>query len=165
VISDYRMPGMDGLTTLSRIAQINPAITRIILTGYATLEAAIEATNQGVDGFLTKPFDNLVLRRNIREIAVRKYLRQFVSEQVYQEIREAPGSDPAPLPPATIFLPTSAGLRACLRGSPRKSWRPFSTRIISRPWGRSPAGTEVRWTSIPGGWHDAGVSAPCGGRG
>jgi adenylate cyclase len=90
VISDYRMPGMDGLTTLSRMAKINPAITRIILTGYATLEAAIEATNQGIDGFLTKPFDNLVLRRNIREIVVRKYLRQFVSEQVYQEIREAP---------------------------------------------------------------------------
>ena len=34
VISDYRMPGLDGLETLSEIGKLNPEITRIILTGY-----------------------------------------------------------------------------------------------------------------------------------
>ena len=92
VVSDYKMPGLDGLQTLDAINTINPEITRIILTGYATMEAAISATNSGIDGFLTKPFDNLELRAKIREIWTRKHLRQFVSEQIYAEINKSPDS-------------------------------------------------------------------------
>jgi len=92
VVSDYRMPGIDGLETLGAIGRINPEMTRIILTGYATMEAAIDATNQGIDGFLTKPFDNKSLRANIRGISVKKHLRQFVTEQVYNELQSSPGA-------------------------------------------------------------------------
>ncbi len=92
VVSDYRMPGIDGLETLGAIGRINPEMTRIILTGYATMEAAIAATNQGIDGFLTKPFDNKSLRANIRGISVKKHLRQFVTEQVYNELQSSPGA-------------------------------------------------------------------------
>ncbi|MBU0987112.1 MAG: response regulator [Proteobacteria bacterium] len=90
VISDYKMPGLNGLETLAAIKTINPEITRIILTGYATMEAAIQATNEGIDGFLTKPFDNVELRANIHKITVRKRLKQFVPEQVYQRIEKSP---------------------------------------------------------------------------
>ena len=90
VISDYKMPGMDGLETLGLVGSINPEITRIILTGYATMEAAIRATNEGIDGFLTKPFDNLELRANIQKIFVRKRLKQFVPEQIYRKIEASP---------------------------------------------------------------------------
>jgi adenylate cyclase len=89
-ISDYKMPGFDGLQTLAAIGQLNPEITRIMLTGYATLESAIAATNEGIDGFLTKPFDNLELRAKIREYFVRKRLKQFVSSQVLEEIQRDP---------------------------------------------------------------------------
>lgn len=91
VISDYKMPGLDGLETLSIIGTINPEITRIVLTGYATMEAAIQATNDGIDGFLTKPFDNRELRAKIHTIHVRKRLKQFVSEQVYKKIEKSQG--------------------------------------------------------------------------
>ncbi len=91
VISDYKMPGLNGLETLTAIGSLNPEITRIILTGYATMEAAIHATNEGIDGFLTKPFDNVELRAKIREISVRKHLRQFVPEQVYREMENSSG--------------------------------------------------------------------------
>jgi adenylate cyclase len=91
VISDYKMPGLNGLETLSAIGSMNPEITRIILTGYTTMEAAIQATNDGIDGFLTKPFDNVELRAKIRTINVRKRLKQFVSEQVYKKIEKAQG--------------------------------------------------------------------------
>lgn len=91
VISDYKMPGLNGLETLTIIGSINPEITRIILTGYATMEAAIHATNEGIDGFLTKPFDNIELRAKIREISIRKHLRQFVPEQVYREMENSSG--------------------------------------------------------------------------
>lgn len=90
VISDYKMPGLNGLETLHQIRAINPEITRIILTGYATMDVAIEATNEGIDGFLTKPFDNAEFRAKIHEICLRKRLRQFVSEPVYRRIRQMP---------------------------------------------------------------------------
>jgi class 3 adenylate cyclase/ActR/RegA family two-component response regulator len=91
VISDYKMPGLNGLDTLHHIGAINPSITRVILTGYATLEAAIASTNQGIDGFLTKPFDNMELKLKIHEISVRKYLKQFVSIKIYEKIERSFG--------------------------------------------------------------------------
>lgn len=91
VISDYKMPGLDGLNTLLNIGSLNPSITRIILTGYATMEAAISAINSGIDGFLTKPFDNLELKAKIHDISVRKYLKQFISEQIYEKIEKSSG--------------------------------------------------------------------------
>ena len=54
VISDYRMPGIDGLETLIEIGRLNAEITRIMLTGYATMASAIDAVNEGIDGFLRK---------------------------------------------------------------------------------------------------------------
>jgi adenylate cyclase len=104
VVSDYRMPGLDGLETLKIIGGINPEITRIILTGYATMEAAINATNAGIDGFLTKPFDNVELRAKIRDIWIRKHLRQFVSEQIYAEINRSPNSLAPRLSEVTILF-------------------------------------------------------------
>lgn len=90
VISDFKMPGIDGLQTLVAIGNLNPDITRILLTGYATLESAIAATNEGIDGFLTKPFDNVELRTKVREYSIRKYIRQFVSAQVLTELQADP---------------------------------------------------------------------------
>jgi len=87
VISDFKMPGMDGLETLIEIGKINPEITRIMLTGYATMESAIESVNAGIDGFLTKPFDNIELRAKVREYNIKKRLKQFVSEQVMIELQ------------------------------------------------------------------------------
>jgi class 3 adenylate cyclase len=88
VICDYRMPGMDGIETLIEIGRIDTEITRIILTAYATMENAIEAVNAGIDGFLTKPFENLELRAKVRECSIKKRLKQFVSEQVMAEIQK-----------------------------------------------------------------------------
>lgn len=87
VISDFKMPGMDGLETLTEISRINHDIIRIILTGYATLDRAIETVNLGIDGFLTKPFNNSEIRASIRGIVMKKRLKQFVSEQVLQEMQ------------------------------------------------------------------------------
>ena len=90
VISDYKMPGMDGLETLAAIGNVNPEICRIMLTGYATLESAIQATNEGIDGFLTKPFENNELRHKVREYFINKSLKRFLSPQILKMIRENP---------------------------------------------------------------------------
>jgi excisionase family DNA binding protein len=55
VIADLRMPGMDGLTLIREVKQINPRLPIIIITGFSSESAAIEAVNLGVAGYLTKP--------------------------------------------------------------------------------------------------------------
>jgi excisionase family DNA binding protein len=55
VIADLRMPGMDGLTLIREVKQIDPKLPIIIITGYSSESSAIEAVNLGVAGYLTKP--------------------------------------------------------------------------------------------------------------
>jgi len=88
VICDFKMPGLDGLETLIEISKINPEIIKIILTGYATLDRAIDSVNSGIDGFLTKPFDNKEIRLKLKEFHVKKRLKQFVPAQVLEELQK-----------------------------------------------------------------------------
>jgi excisionase family DNA binding protein len=56
LITDLRMPGVDGLTVIREARRYRPDLPIIIITGYSTEEAAIEAIELGVAGYLTKPF-------------------------------------------------------------------------------------------------------------
>jgi len=56
LITDLRMPGMDGLTVIRQARRLSPSLPIIIITGYSTEASAIEAINLGVCGYLTKPF-------------------------------------------------------------------------------------------------------------
>jgi len=62
VVSDYQMPGMNGITFLERVRQASPETIRVMLTGNADLQSAINAVNQGnVFRFLTKPCERETL--------------------------------------------------------------------------------------------------------
>jgi excisionase family DNA binding protein len=56
LITDLKMPGVDGLTVIREGRRLRPDIPVIIITGYSTEASAIEAVNLGVSGYLTKPF-------------------------------------------------------------------------------------------------------------
>ncbi len=56
VLLDLKMPGMDGLEVLRRIRQSHPEVLVIVITGYATIETAIEAMKLGAYDFIPKPF-------------------------------------------------------------------------------------------------------------
>ncbi|MFK7997900.1 MAG: response regulator [Granulosicoccus sp.] len=59
VVSDMRMPEMDGATLLSTVAERWPRTERMLLTGYSEMSSAIEAINQGrISRYLTKPWDD-----------------------------------------------------------------------------------------------------------
>jgi CheY-like chemotaxis protein len=70
IISDMRMPGMDGATFLSRARELVPDTTRLLLTGHSELNAAISAVNEGrIFRFLTKPCPPPVLLEAVESAA------------------------------------------------------------------------------------------------
>jgi DNA-binding NtrC family response regulator len=54
---DIRLPDMEGTKLLERLKESEPKMVKIIITGYASLQNAMEAVNKGVDGYVLKPFD------------------------------------------------------------------------------------------------------------
>lgn len=65
VLSDLRMPQMNGVELLSRIKEIKPETSVLILTGFGTVENAVEALKLGADDYVLKPFDLEDLQRKI----------------------------------------------------------------------------------------------------
>jgi DNA-binding NtrC family response regulator len=55
-ITDLKMPGLDGVETLSALKEIDPAVPVVMATGYATVETAIEAMKRGAYDYIQKPF-------------------------------------------------------------------------------------------------------------
>lgn len=89
VISDYLMPEMDGIAFLAKVKEINPHVTRIILTGYADKENAIKAINDvGLYQYIEKPWDNDNLKIVIRNGLEKKKLVQELQTKV-AEIQRA----------------------------------------------------------------------------
>jgi signal transduction histidine kinase len=62
VLVDIRMPGIEGLEVLRLIEEIDPAIVKIVITGYATIEYAVASMKNGAYDFLPKPFTPEELR-------------------------------------------------------------------------------------------------------
>jgi excisionase family DNA binding protein len=56
LITDLRMPGVDGLSVIKEARRYRPDLPVVIITGFSTEASAIEAINLGVAGYLTKPF-------------------------------------------------------------------------------------------------------------
>jgi signal transduction histidine kinase len=57
VLLDMMMPGISGAETLRRICEMDPTLVCVVITGYATVEMAVQAIKQGAYDFITKPFD------------------------------------------------------------------------------------------------------------
>lgn len=68
ILSDQRMPEMTGVEFLSRVKGLYPDTVRIVLSGYIDLESITDSINRGaVYKFLTKPWEDGLLRENLRE--------------------------------------------------------------------------------------------------
>ncbi|MDK1027981.1 MAG: response regulator [Anaerolineae bacterium] len=58
LLVDIRMPGTDGFEVINHAKKLQPDIAVLVMTGYGTVETAIHALRQGVDGLLLKPFEH-----------------------------------------------------------------------------------------------------------
>jgi len=57
VVSDVKMPGLDGLEVLQRVKEKDPAVPVVMITAYATVEMSIQALRRGAYDIITKPFE------------------------------------------------------------------------------------------------------------
>lgn len=76
LISDIKMPGLNGIELLDKIKEKNPEIEAIIITGFGSIDSAVAAMKKGAYDYVTKPFDldELILR--VRKIYENKILRK-----------------------------------------------------------------------------------------
>ncbi len=89
VISDERMPGVTGSEFFSHIKEEYPGTIRLLLTGYADLQAVIQAINQGhIYRYITKPWDATEIRTIVRE-AYDRYRMIARSEHLLNELQTA----------------------------------------------------------------------------
>jgi CheY-like chemotaxis protein len=89
VISDQRMPNMTGVEFLARVFEAHPNTVRIILTGFADMDAIITAINDGhVYAYITKPWEPDDLKQAVRR-AVDHYELTVENERLLTELRRS----------------------------------------------------------------------------
>jgi DNA-binding NtrC family response regulator len=68
VISDQRMPETSGIATLRKVRALSPKTRCLMLTGYPSPELEQEAAAMGVRGVIAKPWDDMELKRTVRQL-------------------------------------------------------------------------------------------------
>lgn len=99
IITDLRMPDMDGITVLSRAKELYPEILIIVITAYGTVESAIEAMKLGAYDYIQKPFDPenllLVVKKALNYHMLIEENRRLSSELEFCKSEDLIGSSPA----------------------------------------------------------------------
>ncbi len=84
---DIRLPDMEGIELLTKMKDTTPKMRKIIITGYPTLQNAIEAVNRGADAYILKPFDvNKVLATIKEQLRKQEEERHYSQEKVAEFI-------------------------------------------------------------------------------
>ncbi len=91
ILLDLMMPGMSGMEVLDHIQAINPNLLVIVITGYATVESAVEAMKKGAYDFIPKPFTpdqlRIVVRRALEKRALQKEA-EFLRRERERSLRD-----------------------------------------------------------------------------
>ncbi|MFC0337120.1 two-component system, NtrC family, response regulator GlrR [Kushneria avicenniae] len=134
VLSDLRMDGMDGMALFGEIQSRHPGLPVIILTAHGSIPEAVNATRQGVYGFLTKPIDRGELFALVDEALMQAspasdeadpawrrdiITRSTVMEQVLEQAGKVAGSDVSVL----LSGPSGSGKELLARALHRASAR------------------------------------------
>ena len=88
VIMDMKMPVMDGLQALKLIKEHNASISVLMVTGYGTIDTAVEAMKVGALDYITKPFDTFSILKKAQD-AVEEHNRKVEAQNMLLKIQEA----------------------------------------------------------------------------
>lgn len=91
VLTDLRMPRMDGLALMDHLHQKNPGLPVILMTAYGGIPSAVSAIKEGAFDYVTKPFDHAELHALVaRALRLRRLERE--NRELRQRLQNAPGS-------------------------------------------------------------------------
>jgi DNA-binding NtrC family response regulator len=90
---DIRLPDMEGIELLTKFRETTPKMRKIIVTGYPTLQNAVDAVNKGADGYIVKPFDVEKVLKTIekqlhKQREEKRYSQDKVAEFIEARVRE-----------------------------------------------------------------------------
>jgi len=90
---DIRLPDMEGTELLQRLKKAEPKMVKVIITGYPSLNNAIEAVNKGADGYILKPFDAsgllaMIRKRLKKQRESMKYNEKKVAEYIETRVKQ-----------------------------------------------------------------------------
>lgn len=85
---DLRLPDMDGIELLTAMKEHTPEMMKIIVTGYPSLESAIEAVNKGADGYVVKPVKTEELLSTVQQHLQKQREAKRYSEEKVKEFIE-----------------------------------------------------------------------------
>jgi two-component system response regulator PilR (NtrC family) len=90
---DIRLPDIEGIELLTKMKDTTPKMRKIIITGYPTMQNAMEAVNRGADAYILKPFDMEKVLRTIKEQLKKqeeekKYSQEKVAEFIETRVKE-----------------------------------------------------------------------------
>jgi len=91
ILLDLMMPGVSGMEVLDQVRNIDPSLLVIVITGYATVESAVEAMKKGAYDFIPKPFTPDQLRIVVRRALERKSLQkeaEFLRSERERSLRD-----------------------------------------------------------------------------
>ena len=88
LLTDLKMPGIDGLELISKAKKSCPEIRTIMVTGYATVDTAVQSLRHGIDDYITKPFNIFELKKAVKQTL---HTRQVAMENVrlLKDLRKA----------------------------------------------------------------------------
>lgn len=90
---DIRLPDMEGTELLMRFKDTTPRMRKVIITGYPTLQNAVDAVNKGADAYIVKPFDVAKVLKTIKHQLLeqeeeKKYSQKRVAEFIEARVKE-----------------------------------------------------------------------------
>jgi DNA-binding NtrC family response regulator len=90
---DIRLPDMEGIELLTKIRETTPKMRKVIITGYPTLQNAVDAVNKGADAYIVKPFDveNVLItidHQLKKQQEDKKYSQDKVAEFIEARVKE-----------------------------------------------------------------------------
>src|SRR4030067_3308410 len=133
ILLDLMMPGMSGMEVLDHVRAIHPNLLIIVITGYATVESAVEAMKKGAYDFIPKPFTPDQLRIVVRRALERRSLQkeaEFLRKERERSLRDI-ATEKSKL--KTIINCMGDGVLVCDRDSCMVLTNPAASRMLKIP--------------------------------